>query len=113
MPRVSERQQIKNEHLSTIENTTLASIIYIDSESKEDENSYFDTLNNLAIAHTAIESSRYFNRRFSGSAGKFSIDELINEFLNYPSNGFVAQFRCESFWNPADLLYKKGLTSLS
>ena len=57
-----------------------------DFESEEDskENSDYDLLNILALAHDMISDSPYLNRRTRGSAGRLLIEEAIAEYLKYP-----------------------------
>ena len=120
MLRVSDKRRLENELASTMQEVALAMLLDsdsepeedLDSESKceEDSDSDYDLLGTLVPAHDAIYSSRYLDRGTHGSAGQLPIDDAISEYLKYPDQSFVVDFRMyrESFLVLVNLLHKRG-----
>lgn len=70
-------------------------------------------LEDLFTLLQALESFRYLQRRVYGSAGRLSSGdniEIIQQFLNYPTSAFLANFRMrqESFLALVELLTIRG-----
>ena len=107
----TKKRRIENELASTMEAVALAMLLDSDTEFEEEtEEDYYDLLSTLALAHDAVAGPRYLSRGPRGSAGRLPIDEVITEYLRYPDQSFLVEFRMhrESFWTLADLLRQRG-----
>ena len=107
---ISDKRRLENELASTMQEAAFAMLLDLDSEPEEVLDSDYDLLGTLALAHDAISSSQYLNRGTHGSAGRLPIDDAISEYLKYPDQSFVVDFRLhrESFFVLVNLLYERG-----
>jgi hypothetical protein len=71
---------------------------------------YHNHLSDLLALAEVLAGLRYLNPRSIGSAGRLPIADIITEFLKYPEDGFLVNFRVtpESFWAPVELLETRG-----
>ena len=75
-----------------------------------DDADYHTRLNEILILAQSIATLRYLNPRSVGSAGRLSIHDAITEFLNFPEDGFLVNFRMlpERFWALVEMLEARG-----
>ena len=101
MPRISEKRQLGNELVYTVEAAALAMILDSDSEfdSEGVENDYYDLVDTLALVCHAISDSRYLNYSTRGSASRLPTEDAISEYLRYPDRSFVGDFRMYCSWS--------------
>ena len=93
MPRPSQKQCLVSEISSTITAELTASLV---EPAILNNKADYDSLHDLLLYSNIIEHSRYLNTRLNRSVGYLQIN-TITEFLIYPEEGFLANFRLRTF----------------